>query len=306
MFINSFIGSFMLDSKFRIQNSMDIKKILQNTLLPPLDAELLLSRTLKKPREYLFIHPEKKLTKNQIVKFNNFSKRRVKGEPIAYLFGKKEFYGLEFLVNKNVLIPRPETELLVEAALREIMNKESGIKNIVDVGTGSGNIIISIIKNIPQRIREKINFSATDISEKALHVAKKNAKKHKIDEYIKFIKSDLLEFASQRKLKGNVIIVANLPYVSKNSYQKHKDNLKYEPKTALISEKNGLEYYVRLIRKIGKIRKSGRSGQVLAFFEISPEQKKGISEIIGQALPPAKIRFFKDLSGKTRVVKIDK
>jgi len=107
---------------------MDIKKILQNTLLPPLDAELLLSRTLKKPREYLFIHPEKKLTKNQIVKFNNFSKRRVKGEPIAYLFGKKEFYGLEFLVNKNVLIPRPETELLVEAALREIMNKESGIK----------------------------------------------------------------------------------------------------------------------------------------------------------------------------------
>lgn len=285
---------------------MNIKKILQNTLLPPLDAELLLSHTLKKPREFLFAHPEKKLTKNQIVKFNNFSKRRAKGEPIAYLLGKKEFYGLEFLVNKNVLIPRPETELLVEATLRGIMNKESGIKNIVDVGTGSGNIIISIVKNIPAKIRKKINFYATDISEKALRVAKKNARKHKIDKYIKFIKSSLLEFASKKKSEGNVIIVANLPYVSRSLYQKHKDNLKYEPKTALISEKNGLERYVRLVREIGKIRKSGISGRVLAFFEISPEQKKEISEIIGQALPPAKIRFFKDLSGKTRVVKIDK
>lgn len=294
--------------ELRIQNSMNIKKILQNTLLPPLDAELLLSRTLKKPRKYLFTHPEKKLTKNQIVKFNNFSKRRAKGEPIAYLLGKKEFYGLEFLVNKNVLIPRPETEMLVDRCLDIILDTKYSIPDtkIIDIGTGSGNIIISIVKNIPAKIRKKINFYATDISEKTLRVAKKNARKHKIDKYIKFIKSSLLEFASKKKSEGNVIIVANLPYVSRSLYQKHKDNLKYEPKTALISEKNGLERYVRLIREIGKIRKSGISGRVLAFFEISPEQKKGISEIIRQALPPAKIRFFKDLSGKTRVVKIDK
>jgi len=270
--------------------------------MAPLDLELLLSRTLKKPREYLFTHPEKKLTKNQIVKFNNFSKRRAKGEPIAYLLGKKEFYGLEFSVNKNVLIPRPETELLVEAALRGIMNKKLGAKNIIDVGTGSGNIIISIIKNIPRRIREKINFSATDISEKALYVAKKNARKHEIDKHIKFIKSDLLEFASQRKLKGNIIIVANLPYVSSQIYRKNSKNLKYEPKTALISKKNGLERYVRLIREIGKIRKSGISGRVLAFFEISPGQKSTIDKLVRKEFPSAEINFYKDFAGKIRVV----
>lgn len=290
---------------------MTVQQILRNKdilrHIAPLDLELLLSCVLKKPREYLFTHPRKKLAKNQIAKFNSLAKRRVKGEPVAYILGRKEFCGLEFIVNRNVLIPRPETELLVDLAIKKILNTKYRILDtIIDIGTGSGNIIISIVKNIPAKIRKKMNFLATDISPKAIEIAKKNARKHKVDKRIKFIRSNLLEFALQRKLRGNIMIVANLPYVSRNLYQKYKSNLKYEPEKALISPKRGTGCYIRLVRDIIKIRESGKLDRTLAFFEISPEQKKEIFKITKQALPAAKIQFFKDLSGKMRIVEIDK
>lgn len=296
---------------------MTIREILHKTPVAPLDTELLLSYALKKPREYLLTHPEKRLKNEQISKFNQLSKRRESGEPIAYILGKKEFYGLEFTVSRDVLIPRPETELLVELAIQNILNtrqrrgslkaaKSQTLDTVIDVGTGSGNIIISIVKNLPAAARKKINFYATDISEKALFAAKKNAKKHGVSKSIKFVKSDLLKFAFRKKLKGNIMIIANLPYVSPEIYKRNKKNLKYEPKKALISEKRGLEYYIRLISEIRKFFNSSFMFQVSCFTEISPEQKNSLLRLIRKELPSAKVKFMKDFSGKTRVAKIDK
>ncbi|KKR44596.1 MAG: HemK family modification methylase, methyltransferase [Candidatus Moranbacteria bacterium GW2011_GWC1_45_18] len=276
------------------------KKIL--SCIAPLDLELILSLATNRPREYLFAHPEQKLSLKELDKFNSFLIRRKKGEPIAYMTGKKEFYGLEFEVNRNVLIPRPETELLVEKALDLVPEVEP--LTVIDVGTGSGNIIISVVENLPANIRKKIDFYATDVSKKALFKTKNNAQKHKVAQYIKFIRSDLLEYFLKKKTKfENLLIVANLPYVSASIYKKNIRNLRYEPELALISAEKGLGHYRRLLRQIAEI-KSDYALRIICFAEISPEQKNGLAKIMKDELPEAKTNFVKDLSGRNRVVKI--
>ncbi len=284
---------------------MTILQTLRNSKLPPLDAELILSHVLTKTREYLFTHPEKKLTKPQISKFYGLAKRRLKGEPVAYLTGKKEFFGLEFLVDKNVLVPRPETELIVEEALKRFRIYDLGFTNVVDIGTGSGNIIISIARSLRRAKRNKINFYAVDISRKALNIAKKNAGKNKLEKSIKFIKSDLLGYFLKKKIGlENVLIVANLPYVSPEIYKKYRENLKFEPKRALISGDKGLRHYKRLIGEVRRICVARHALRATCFMEISPEQKDRLSRIVRKALPTAKIKVFKDISGKVRIAEI--
>lgn len=287
---------------------MTIREILIKTgstyNLPPFDLGILLSLAGNFSKEYILAHPEKKLSAAQTKKFNFFCARRANSEPIAYIAGKKEFFGLEFLVNKDVLIPRPETEMLVESAISKI-KKHYDKLTVIDVGTGSGNIIISIAKNIPQIFRKKINYYAIDISKKSLQVAKSNAKRYKLNKKIKFIQSDMLEYFVKRKTKlENILIVANLPYVSENIYKKNYKNLKYEPKKALASREKGLAHYTRLIRDIGKIWEISPAINITGLLEISPEQKPEIGRIIKKYLPKAEIAFFRDLAGKCRIVEI--
>jgi release factor glutamine methyltransferase len=274
--------------------------------LSPLDAEILLSLAGNFSKEYILAHPEKRLSTVQMKKFDSFCARRSNGEPVAYITGKKEFFGLEFLVNKDVLIPRPETELLVEHVLNKIQNTRYRIPDtIIDIGTGSGNIIISITKNIPEKIRNKINFYAIDISKESLQITKKNSKKNKVGKEIKFVQSSILEYFVKRKIKlENIFIVANLPYVSPALYKKNKNNLKYEPKKALVSNRKGLNHYTKLLREIREINKKYCVLRVACCVEISPEQKPEIGRIIKKYLPEAKTKFFKDLAGKWRVVEI--
>lgn len=276
------------------------QKIHSKYKLSPLDAEILLSLALQKPKEHALAHPEEKLAPAQIKKFSKFAERRSAGEPVAYITGEKEFFGLGFAVNKNVLIPRPETELLVELAIKKILNAECGIPEaIIDIGTGSGNIIVSILKNLPKKIQKKTNFFAVDISKRALTIAKVNAKKHGIDKKIKFIQSSLLEYFSKKKNKfKDILVVANLPYVSQDIYKKNKINLKYEPKQALLSPEKGLAHYKKLFEEAGLLIADRRS----LILEISPEQKSEIGRIIKRLLPQARIKFFKDLAGKWRAV----
>jgi len=285
---------------------MTIREILIKTgstyNLSPLDMGILLSLALVKPKEYILAHPEKKISSVQIKKYHSFAKRRSVGEPIAYIAGKKEFFGLDFIVDKNVLIPRPETELLVENAIEKIKNAKCDMPNtIIDVGTGSGNIIISIAKNIPSKIKNKTNFYAVDISKKSLEVAKENAKKNKIDQKIKFIQSNLLEYfqplVEKNKKFKNILIIANLPYVSPKIYNANKNNLKFEPKTALLSRNNGLDHYIKLFKQVRLLFTVHCS----LILEFSPEQKSEISRIITRYLPKAKAEFFKDLAGRWRV-----
>ena len=255
-------------------------------------------------------------------------RRRVKGEPIAYITGHKEFYGLDFLVNASTLVPRPETELLIELVLSEISNfkfpclpdrQEFSNYCIVDVGTGSGCIITAIANSMEHGTwsmeqKKSTQYYATDTSEEALKVARKNAKNHGVEKKIKFLHGNLLSsfFAELNKLKAKklmpekLILVANLPYLSKEIYRSAPvDVKKYEPKTALFSSENGLAHYRKLLEQIKNNSAQCSMFHVLCFLEISPEQKKLIIPVIRNIFPEARIEFQKDLAGKWRVCKIE-
>jgi release factor glutamine methyltransferase len=266
---------------------------------PSLDAEVLLSFVLKKDRAYLFAHLDKELTKTQHSRYKKLISRRKKCEPVAYITNHKEFYGLDFYVNKNVLIPRPETELAVETVL-DIINvkkKRSNNLNIADVGTGSGCIAISLAKNLP-----KTKLHAADISNKALNIAKINAKNHKVLSRIKFYHGNLLSPIS-KKTKFDIII-ANLPYLSEKQYKEtKKDVKKYEPKSALVAQKQGMDLYIKLLNQIPNYIK--KEGYIL--FEIDPsfENKIILEAVKILKINKNKIKRRPDLFGKDRVLIIN-
>ncbi|MDR3558826.1 MAG: peptide chain release factor N(5)-glutamine methyltransferase [Candidatus Pacebacteria bacterium] len=270
--------------------------------IPPFEIELILAHILKKSREYVLAHPERTLNKTQNSKFNQLVKRRENHEPMAYILGQKEFYGLDFKVTQDTLIPRPETELLVE----EIIKLEPKNKTVIDIGTGSGNIIISLAKNI----KNKNNFFAADISEKALRIARRNAKNHGVDKKIKFIKSDLLNyfFKNKKSLKivnCKLIIASNLPYLSQKIYATTAPNVKnFEPKSALFSNKDGLAHYEKLFQQIKKLQNNCNVPHIMCYAEFSPEQKPSLAKLIKKYFPKANIKFRKDLGGKWRIAEI--
>lgn len=267
---------------------MTIKNLLiwgVKNLNSPLEAEILLSFLLKKPKEYLYTWPEKKVSGKKITEYKKLIKKRQKGTPVPYLIKKKEFYGFNFYVDENVLIPRPESELLIDIALKFILPKKKFI--IIDVGTGSGCLAITLAKLFP-----KIKIYALDISEKALKIAKLNAKKHNIKN-IKFIQSDLLKRAPE---KANLII-ANLPYVKT---KKISGELKFEPEIALNGGKNGLKIIREFLKQAPKYLK--KNGKIL--IEIAPELKNKILREAKKYFK--KVEIKKDLSKKERIVILKK
>lgn len=252
-----------------------------------LDAEVLLFYVLKKSKEFIFTNPELKITKTQEKKYESLIKRRVKFEPVAYLTGKKEFYGLEFTVNKNVLIPRPETELLVEEVIKYVGHKNI---TITDVGCGSGAIAISLKKHLP-----KTKIIATDISQLAINVAKKNANLNKV--VIKFIKTNLISNVSD-----NIdIIVANLPYVPEEE-RKIKNifsaPLKYEPINGLYGGKYGLDIYEKLFQQVNNLKIKPKA----LFCEIGSTYTKKTLALVKTFFTGSKIEIKKDLCGKDRLL----
>ncbi len=271
-----------------------ITKLRETSPSPSLDAEVLFSFTLKKQKEFLYTHSEYQLTKNQRKKLNNLINRRVKGEPIAYITNTKEFHGLDFFINKNVLIPRPETELLVEEVINKTLRqkiKKTKFK-IADIGTGSGCIIISIAKSCKLKA---ISCYATDISKPALAVAKKNAKKHKVK--IKFLYGNLLEPLKNKKID---IVVANLPYgwqQWKNNTSARTSGLKFEPQKALFAKENGLYLYYKFFEQIAKRRQKPE----LILGEFDPRQKIGMQKSIKKHLPQYCLEIKKDLAKLDRM-----
>lgn len=282
------------------------------------EAEILLSHVIKKPLEFLLAHPEKRLLKKQIENYKKLIAKRLRGKPISYLTGHREFYGLDFLVNENVLIPRPETELMVEEAITKIKNQKSEIRNLllIDVGTGSGCVLVSILKNVNVE-SENMKVIAIDISNKALDVARKNAKKHGVSGTIKFLQGNLLEpiihnskfkiprpRQSRRGGRGRqnskLFITANLPYLTPCQIDS-SPALRYEPKKALAGGKNGLKYYEELFKQIKQLIKLNLASLFL-LCEIDPGQTKKIKKLAQSELPKGKIKIMKDLAGKNRIV----
>ncbi len=280
-----------------------------------LDLDLLIAAAIKKPREFVLTHPEYKINNSQISNLKSQILRRIKHEPLSYILGKKEFYGLEFKVNKNVLIPRPETEQIVELASYNIKHGTWNRKNkliVADIGTGSGNIIISLAKTLKNyNLRFKnYDFFATDISSKTLAIAKQNAKKHKLDKKIKFLQGNLLEPMMKTcymfHAPCSMLIIANLPYLSSRIYNSApKDVKNHEPKSALLSRNNGLYHYINLFKQIKEIKKNCSMLHVSCFMEISPEQKTPLKKAILTAFPQSQLIFLKDLAGKYRIVKFE-
>jgi release factor glutamine methyltransferase len=288
-----------------LQNAMrkkigDIKKEYYKKL-DPLDLDLLIADSIKKSKEFVLTYPEYEITSTRNSQLVTLIKRRLKHEPLAYILGHKEFFGLDFKVTPDTLIPRPETELLVEFAIQEIQNIKQKVQ-IIDIGTGSGNIIISLAKHIKNN---KLKFFGTDISPKALKIAKCNAKIYKVDKKITFLKGNLLEpiLKSKKFITHNseLIILSNLPYLSKEIYSSTPvDIKKYEPKSALLSGSDGLNHYRKLFQQIKKVVMSYEL-RVTIFLEISPEQKPALQKIIKSSFSKAEFEFKKDLAGKWRI-----
>lgn len=266
------------------QALLQARRKLSTSTTPDLDAELLLAFILDTSQEFLFTYPKQQLTTNQTVQFSRLISRRQKREPMAYILGHKEFFGLNFSVNPHVLIPRPETELLVEQVVSLMSEKTQ--PTIVDVGVGSGAIAIAVKHTLP-----KARVFGTDSSRKALGVARKNARKHKTN--ITFACGSLLTPVPKVRFD---CIVSNPPYLTAQE-MKHPD-LQFEPKVALYGGKAGLEVYQRLlIQAASQVRPKG-----YLVLEIGYNQVKPLSLLAKKIWPKAHLQVHKDLAGFDRVM----
>jgi len=264
-----------------------------------IDAEILLAHVLKISREELLTHDERRVPAFALAKFNALIARRAKHEPVAYLTGRKEFFNLQFAVNKHVLIPRPETELLVEETLAQIThptlsyNKRGGRCMVIDVGTGSGAIAVAIAKNAPDAV-----VIATDISKAALKLAALNAITNDVGDQIIFERADLLGLKNGRPtIFETAVITANLPYLPTKVWQKAMPDVKkFEPKSALVGGQDGLKYYDELFHQIVE-----RNIKAKIICEIDPSQKRSFPRLAKRHFPGAAVEIKNDLAGLPRM-----
>jgi release factor glutamine methyltransferase len=253
-----------------------------------LESEVLLMHTLTIDRAKLYTDIDSELTPQQYNNFSALVQRRLNGEPSAYITGNREFYGLDFFVNHDVLIPRPETELLVEKTI-EIASTRS-YKTIVDAGTGSGVVAICLALNLPDAV-----IYATDISASALEVALVNCRKHNVEDRIRMLQGNLLE-----PLPEPVdMIVGNLPYVTDTDMEQ-VNTAGHEPKIALHGGRDGLEFIIAIVGQ--SVSKLLRGGSIL--LEVGRGQRQAAARQLKGIYPYGEIAIFRDLAGIERVVRL--
>ena len=233
---------------------------------PQLDSEILLSNSIKRDKKHIILNPKEILNSEQLEKFKSLIERRKRGEPIAYIINKKEFWKDEFFVNKDVLIPRPDSELIIEQVLK-IYSKDVQLQ-VLDIGTGSGCILLSILKERP-------NFYGTgiDISKKSINVSKFNAKQLNLMNRVKFFHSSVDNF----KIGKYDLIVSNPPYIEQlNLKYLEKDVVNFEPKLALSGGLDGFSKIRKVINKASTlIKKNGKF-----ILEIGFNQKNKVKQIL--------------------------
>ncbi|HHI88106.1 MAG TPA: peptide chain release factor N(5)-glutamine methyltransferase [Candidatus Cloacimonetes bacterium] len=240
---------------------------------PHLNAELLIAHVLECSRLDLYLKYDKPLAEKNLSNIKKLIKSRAAHYPIQYLLGSTEFYGISFFVEEGVLIPRPETEILVDAVISYIKESSQNTLSLLDIGTGTGNIPISI-SNFFKDTENDIQIVATDISEKALKLAKKNIDALNI-ENISLLHSNIFD-----KVTGTYdYIISNPPYISENEFMELPKEIKdHEPKEALFAKEDGLEFYHKILQNAEKyLKKDGR-----IFFEIGAYQKEELSNLAEQ------------------------
>ncbi|NGX32651.1 MAG: Release factor glutamine methyltransferase [Candidatus Anoxychlamydiales bacterium] len=251
-----------------------------------ISAETLLAHVLKIKKSDLFLNFDKTLLNEELKSFEKLIQRRSKKEPIEYIIGKIDFYGCEIIVDKNVLIPRVETEILVDLICKKLEKENLDGKILIDICTGSGAIAIALKKRFP-----KLKVYGVDISKKALEIAEKNAYLNDVN--ILFKKGDLL--SPFENIRAD-FIVSNPPYVSETEFKTLDDDVKsFEPKIALVAKKSGLEFYKKIEKQIFKYTKP----KTKLFFEIGCSQKNDVLNIFSDKKYVLK-QVIKDFSKKDR------
>ena len=236
-----------------------------NILSHMLDSEILLSKTLRKSREEILVNLDQEINEKNILKFEKFIERRSKKEPIAYILQEKEFWSKQFNINKNILIPRPETELLVDKVLKIFKEKKI---SILDVGTGSGCILLSLLSELKNSIGVGI-----DVSKEAIFVAKINRNRFNLENRAKFFKKSIMSVIN----KKFDLVVSNPPYIERNNIKNLSEDVKrYEPILALDGGNDGLDFIKKVIYKSKEVLKINGT---LA-LEIGNEQIKKVSKIL--------------------------
>ncbi|WP_375331127.1 peptide chain release factor N(5)-glutamine methyltransferase [Candidatus Tisiphia endosymbiont of Oplodontha viridula] len=251
-----------------------------------LESRILMQHVTGKSIEYLLARSEERLTEAKQIIFKNLVNRRILLEPIAYIIGYKEFYGYQFIIDNKVLIPRQDTEVLVDAILSDI--KTNAELAILELGTGSGCIALSLLLEMPNS-----NVIATDISNEAIAIARQNAIKHKVSDRFKIINSNWFENLEKQKFD---IIVSNPPYISfDDTIYMSPETLQYEPHLALFAEDNGLaSYYIIAKEAKGFLKQNGK-----LFLEIGFNQLAAVTEIFVSYGYTVK-QVYKDLEGRDR------
>ena len=281
----------------KIWRILDVIRVSENALKEKnisnarLNAELLLANTLNTKRINLYLDFEKPLSETELAGFKVKLKRRLDNEPLQYILGTIEFYGLKFSVDNSVLIPRQETEILVENTLDTIKQINVPKPKILEIGTGSGCLSIAIAKNC------ECHIDAIDSSADAVNLAKKNAVTNMVDDKINF---DVREFKAEFDLSSYDIIISNPPYVPLPEYELLPDEIKnYEPKVALTDGGDGFTFY-RII--FSNIQRNRISSPVL--LEIGDGKRMQLENILNEC-EIENVHFFKDLMGIDRVLKIN-
>jgi release factor glutamine methyltransferase len=261
---------------------------------PRLDAEVLLCDILKTKRILLYTNLEKELSEEEVSRYRESVRRRGNLEPVAYILGEKEFYSLNFKVNSAVLVPRPETEILVERAVKEAekilkTKKEGELLKVLDIGTGSGCIAVALAKEI-----KNIKIMAVDISKDALAVAKENACNNGVEDKIKFYYADV--FSAARDVEFD-IVVSNPPYIPENDKGVMKDVDMHEPSSALYAGVDGLDVFRKIAGGLDKhLTENG-----CALFEFGEGFSGRVGSLFDKNIFP-RSEIINDLSGKERII----
>lgn len=257
-----------------------------NVESPKLKARLLLQYILDKPRQYIIVYDNKEIDKQQQWQYFVNIEKLTKGIPLQHITHRQEFMKMDFFVDENVLIPRPDTEILVEEVIKIAQKYNS--PRILDLCTGSGAIAISLKKFVPNA-----DITAVDISEKALEIAQKNAEK--LEAKINFVKSDLFDKLDNKKFD---IIVSNPPYIRKDEIKKLSEEVQKEPKIALDGGEDGLDFYRIIAEQAINYLKTGS----FLCFEIGYNQKNDVIKIIEDEQNYKNTYCKKDLYGNDRII----
>ena len=253
------------------------------------DAQRLLGDILDADAAWMLAHGEDELDGDLLDIFGLLLDERMRGVPVAYLIGRAGFYGRDFFVDERVLVPRPESEHVIDAALAELRSR-SGTLRALDVGTGSGALAVTLAAEVPA-----LSVTATDVSQDALDVARKNARDHGVGDRVSFVRCDLAEAVGGERFD---CIVANLPYVPHAELPLPPDPVGFEPPVALDGGDDGLAHYRRLIERLGSLAEPGAG----VIFEAAPSNVPALAQLVQQAYPGARVAVKPDYAGLDRVV----